>query len=73
MIYKINESYFSYAYENNLNIIAESNIGCSFLIQADSCSINYLEIYDDSELNNLLSCEPYLDLPDEEDEYEEFE
>lgn len=60
MIYKISESYFDYAFKNSLNIIAESNIGDSFLIQADSCPIDFISSYSDSDLELIQSEEPYV-------------
>lgn len=74
MIYRIDESYFNYAFENNLNIIAESNIGCSFLIQADLCPVDYLESYDDTQLEEIFIYEPFV-VPTEEveEDYEELE
>lgn len=73
MIYRIDESHFNYAFANNLNIIAESNIGCSFLIQADSCPVDYLESYEDSELEEIRMYEPFVEMTEEPEDYEELE
>ena len=66
MIYKIHESYFDYAFKNNLNVIAESNIGDSFLIQADSCPIDFIQQYADSDLELIQSEEPYVQATEED-------
>jgi len=70
MIYKIDETFYNSV--NESLIIAYSNIGCSFLIQADSCSVDFIESFDDSKLDELISNEPYLDV-EEPEEYEELD
>jgi len=60
MIYLIDESYQHQIKAANLNIIAESNIGDSYLIQANSCSVPYIAEYPDTDLEMLQSFEPFV-------------
>lgn len=73
MIYRLDETHYTYAFENSLNIVADSNQGDSFLIQADTCPVDFLESWDDDELETLLNEEPFIDIDDEDIEIEEIE
>lgn len=68
MIYKLSEVHYAYAYSNNLTIVGESNFGDSFLVQTDSCAVDYIESYNDEQLTELLDNEPFVKADEGEEE-----